>query len=649
MMPMSFGSSDANAGPASLRVLLVEDHPAQRSLLRKMLALLGITSVHEADCGRDAIALLHGSNFGFDLVITDLRMPNGDGLDVIRAITQDSAVRQVVLLTAADDDIVSALHSLPDEINGSRLMTVAKPMSLKQLEDIAGRTLQRRELSRENRARWPTARLDQAIRQGELLAYLEPQLDLRRGDVIGFEALVRWQHPELGLLTPDRFLPELECAGLILPLTLRMMESALATLRALRAVGYEGGMSVNFGAGCLEDSDFPLQMAALAHRAGESCENITLELTETAQVEDSMLEVSNLARLRLEGFQLAMDDFGMGYASLAKLQRGAFNEIKIDRDFTRRISSDRTSRAAVESILALARSLDVSCIAEGIEDEQTRQWLIEIGCQQGQGYFFSRAMAPTEVVGWWLEHRRKLRDAVATASPAPELAGRIPTRLDDRALSKLAKRDQPAWIFDIDYLAMVWANSAGLKFWGANDLDELRSRDFQSDMSVATRQRLRAYRQLLIGGQVIPEQWTLYPGGTPATVDCLLTGLYAEDGRASMLVEALPEGSLVNSDSYEAESARAAAVAILVVLPSGEVLWQNPAAAHAHGATLTRFAALINNAELAESLLTQALARGETDAEAEVVEREGVVRRRVAIRRARDRANGRMLMVVTLV
>lgn len=640
-------------GPArlkDLRVLLIEDHPAQRQLVRKLLSLLGIEAVQEAGCGRDGIALLHGSNFQFDLVITDLRMPDGDGLEVIRSITQDAMVQQVVLLTAVEDDIVVALHSLPAEVNGSRLMTVAKPINLKRLEEICQLTLQRRDQHRQAHRRWSQAELQTALDSGELLAFLEPQIDLRRGTVLGFEALARWRHPDLGLLSPADFVDDYQRAGLMQALTLRMLASALDALSLLRAEGYEGGLSVNFGASCLEDPQFAAEAAALVRRTGESCKSITLELTETSSIEDSVVEISNLARLRMEGFHLAIDDFGMGHSSLVKLQRGAFDEIKIDREFSSRVAADRSSRAAVESILTLARFLGVSCVAEGIEDEQSRQLLAESGCQIGQGYLFSRPLDPQQLGAWWRQWNATLQQRTDSTedSEADMVAGEAPATLDDRTLARLARRDQPAWIFDIDHLRMVWANQSGLDFWRADSLAELLCRDFKGDMSISTRQRLLAYRDKLRNGQPLAERWTVYPNDQPQTVDCLITGIYTHDGRASMLIEATPVGSLGASEHYPAESARAAAVAILVAKPSGDIVWQNPLSAYQFGAGLSHCDALLGSPERARELLDQALAGGQAIADS--LDRDGQrpPLKKVVVRRNRDAASGELMLVLTV-
>jgi len=630
---------------ATLTVLIIEDHPAQRALLRHMLVRLGITAIHEAACGRDGIALLHGLGFRVDLVITDLRMPDGDGLDVISAITHDAAVKQIALLTSADDDIVAALRQLPQQVNGSRLSTIAKPINMAQLEDLCRRASEQVQAPQQMRSAYTQASLQAAITAGEFHAYLEPQVDLSLGTVVGFEALVRWHHPERGLVSPFDFLNDIEQFGLMRELTLAVLRSALTSVAALRLAGYEGGFSINIASSCLEQSQFPAEAAAIVRQAGESCDQVTLELTETGELEDSVLEISNLARLRLEGFHLAADDFGMGYSSLAKLQRGAFDELKIDRDFCRSVQTDRVSRAAVESILGLARSLGATCVAEGVENEAVCAFLFERGCPIGQGYLFSPALAPDKVVAWWQAWapapRRLQPDAGTDERPAP--------MLDARSLERLDRRQTPAWIFDLDRLRMVWANSAGLEFWKAPSLADLLGRDFQTDMSIAARQRLHAYRDQLRDGRPRPERWTLYPANEPATVDCLLSGLYSHDGRASLLVEASPPGTLKTQEHYASESARSAAVPILVASTGGDVVWQNPLAAHVFGLRIQRLSDLLGSEEVAARTIATALTQAQTVAEVSTVIPGPKLYRRVVLRRSRDANDGHPMLVMTVV
>ena len=628
----------------ALTVLLVEDHAPQRALLRHMLGRLGVTQIHEASCGRDAIALLHGLGFCVDLVITDLRMPDGDGLDVISAITHDAAVRQIALLTAADDDIVTALRQLPQQINGSRVTTFSKPISPAQLEGLCLRASEAMVAPTAAKAGFGAATLRLALERNEFAAFFEPQVDLSLGTVVGFEALVRWQHPTQGVLSPAHFLDEIEQHGLMRELTFALLRSALGSLSALRAAGYEGGFSINVAASCLEQPQFPSELAALVAQAGERCESVTLELTETGELDDSVLEISNLARLRLEGFHLAADDFGMGYSSLAKLQRGAFDEIKIDRDFCRSVLDNKVSRAAVESIVGLARRLGASCVAEGIETEDICNYLFEQGCPVGQGYFFSRALAPDAVVQWW-RHWQPVARNTRVADEAKETPAAM---LDGRSLERLDRRQQPAWIFDLDRLRMVWANTAGLEFWKAESLAQLLSRDFAGDMSIGTRQRLRAYRTQLRDGRPHPERWTVYPGGEPATVDCLLTGLYSAEGRASLLVEASPVGTLKTQEHYASESARSAAVPILVASTGGDLVWQNPLATHLLGLSIRRVADLLGGEAEALKAIDDALAQGQAAVPLNPLP--GGLRHlhRAILRRSRDANDGYPILVITL-
>ena len=237
-----------------------------------------------------------------------------------------------------------------------------------------------------------------AVERGEFTIHYQPIVSLFDGTIEGFEALVRWQHPERGLLYPDTFIPTAEQTGLIVPIGWMVLEGAcrqLSLWQDLQQVG-QPFVSVNFSARQFMQPDVVQQVARIVNAAGCSPHQLRLELTETMLIENGQVSAEKLLRLSELGVQLYIDDFGTGYSSLSYLHRLPTHAIKIDRSF---ISEVTGNPEIVGTILSLARTLNMGVEAEGIETVDQLNRLRELGCQSGQGYFFSRPVTSETASG----------------------------------------------------------------------------------------------------------------------------------------------------------------------------------------------------------------------------------------------------------
>jgi EAL domain-containing protein (putative c-di-GMP-specific phosphodiesterase class I) len=248
-----------------------------------------------------------------------------------------------------------------------------------------------------------STRLRSALDNGELELFYQPLVTLSTGRTIGLEALARWRHPDFGIVMPDRFIGVAEKAGLMPLLTERVLDLAAAQLSTWQALGIDTFVSVNISATNII-AELPDQLALLCARYNIPSRLLRLELTETAAMGSHALMLEVLTRARLKGFQLAIDDFGTGYSSLVQLHRLPFTELKIDQSFVRDMDRSEEARVIVNAIINLGRSLRLEMIAEGIETEGLMKRLLEMGCQTGQGYFFSRPMPASEVPHWIAQH-----------------------------------------------------------------------------------------------------------------------------------------------------------------------------------------------------------------------------------------------------
>jgi len=239
------------------------------------------------------------------------------------------------------------------------------------------------------------AGLRQAIAQEELRLHFQPKIDAGSGAIVGAEALVRWQHPERGLVPPNEFIALAEETGLIVPLTDWVLESACRSLRAWSDAGLPSlPLSVNLAASSLADTSLTAKLDGLMQRFGLAPESLMLEMTETMLMRNVESGVALLEALRAKGYGLSLDDFGTGYSSLSYLKRFPMDELKIDRSFVTDAPRSHRDGALVAAIIALGRELGLQVVAEGVETPEQSAFLLSRGCNVQQGYLFSRPVPP---------------------------------------------------------------------------------------------------------------------------------------------------------------------------------------------------------------------------------------------------------------
>jgi diguanylate cyclase (GGDEF)-like protein len=234
----------------------------------------------------------------------------------------------------------------------------------------------------------------------QIVLHYQPQADLGSGAIVGVEALVRWQHPEQGLLAPATFIELAEQTGIIRPLTWLVLRCALEQNRRWADDGLRVQVSVNLSARCLLDNGFCERLVALLAETGVPPARLKLELTESAIMADPDRSKSILEEVASYGIGVSIDDFGTGYSSMAYLKNLPVTEIKIDRVFIAHMDTDDSDAAIVRSCLDLARNLNLTVVAEGVETAAVRQLLQDLGCDTLQGYLLSRPLSPASLEGW---------------------------------------------------------------------------------------------------------------------------------------------------------------------------------------------------------------------------------------------------------
>jgi diguanylate cyclase (GGDEF)-like protein len=271
-----------------------------------------------------------------------------------------------------------------------------------------------------------------ALANDELELHYQPLITLADGRLDRVEALIRWRHPERGLVPPDQFVPLAERTGLIRELTTFALGEALGQVRRWRDEGVRTRVSVNLSAHNLDDEQLPHVISALLERHRLAPDALELELTESMIMADPERAGRILGELRAMGLELAVDDFGTGYSSLAYLRRLPVTCLKIDRAFVGNMDVDEGNATIVSAIVELAHTLGLEVTAEGVERPEVRDQLRDLGVQRAQGYLFSRPLPPAELANW----ARAVADAeIGTATIAPPTPGGTPARRAGRTRS----------------------------------------------------------------------------------------------------------------------------------------------------------------------------------------------------------------------
>ncbi len=349
----------------------------------------------------DTVARLGGDEFAVLLpMIDDRALVQQLAQRVLEALQQPCAVQGVTLTVGASIGIAC----FPDHGEGVDVLL--------QRADVAMYTAKGRhsgvefydEAADQNSVERLSlaAEVRGAAQRDELVLHFQPQVDLLTGGLVGAEALMRWEHPQRGLVPPDVFIPIAENTGAIRDLTTYALEAALDECRRWRTLGIDAAVSVNVTVQDVLDEQLPQAIGRILGRMRLPSSLLELELTETMLMADPERAGKILRVLSGMGVGLAIDDFGTGYSSLAYLKRLPVDKIKIDRTFVSKMRHDANDAAIVASTIDLARNLRLRTVAEGIEDRAVAAELVAKGCELGQGYAFARPLTPGDFIAWAL-------------------------------------------------------------------------------------------------------------------------------------------------------------------------------------------------------------------------------------------------------
>lgn len=384
-----------------IKVLVVDDEPFVLKLLVHQLGRLGMNEIMSFERAKDALEVLANDAASIDLIFSDLQMPEMDGVEFIRQIVSTGYAGKLVIVSGEDQRVLEGAARLARAHGLQVLGALHKPASSEQLKQrLEGHVDEPKPSAMTNCTSYGIDELAAAIKGAQLLNYYQPKVAISSGAFVGVEALVRWQHPEDGLIFPDQFVATIEEYGLIDDLTRVVLGAALQQTRAWLDAGINIQVAVNVSVDNLSDLAFPDFVDAAAREAGVSLSNLILEVTESRLMSDSLAPLDVLTRLRLRRVGLSIDDFGTGHSSLAQLRDLPFDELKVDRSFVHGACRDASKNAIVGASVRMAKQLGIKTVAEGVEDLHDWNFLRDCGCDVAQGYFIGRPMRAEEIPDW---------------------------------------------------------------------------------------------------------------------------------------------------------------------------------------------------------------------------------------------------------
>jgi EAL domain-containing protein (putative c-di-GMP-specific phosphodiesterase class I)/ActR/RegA family two-component response regulator len=347
-------------------------------------------------------------------IALDLVMPEMDGVQVLARLAEVSCRARIIISSGVGGRVLDAAGRSAAEHGLDIAGVLPKPFTADALRRmLAGhgasahgtRAVPAGDGRSDSEHPLGVEELARAIESGELFCVYQPKVHCVDARLAGFEALVRWRHPERGVVPPDRFIRLAEDSGLIGPLTDIVLDTAMGWIGRHYGAAAESGeapvtLSINISARTVGEANFVDRVLERCARLGVEPGRLIFELTETSAMDDPVASLDLLTRLRMKGFQLSIDDFGTGYSSMVQLARLPFSEIKVDKSFVMHCETSAESRAVIKSIVDLGHNLGLRATAEGVESERGLAFLREIGCDLAQGYFIARPMEGAEALAW---------------------------------------------------------------------------------------------------------------------------------------------------------------------------------------------------------------------------------------------------------
>lgn len=385
---------------SQLRFLIVEDHEFQRTVMQHLLRSLGAEAVHCAEDGRSALRILGDPDRPVDIVISDLSMPGMDGMELLRHLSESGSAVGVILASSLPPQLLAAVANLALAYKVRLLGVVGKPPSASKLMPL----IEQYQAGATGRPRtedsFTLVEIATSWTNNDFEPWFEPLVNLKTRTLWGMHASPRWRHPERGLLGLEEFLPSVQARGLSEDFAWLVLQRCAARCRTWRRKGLDVCVSVPLLFEFWGDVTLANRIRELVRKEDLEPRHVILCLAEPVVNTDAARALENLARLRVDGFGLALDNFGSGALALDRLALVAFSHLRVGAGFVARADREETARAGLAVALDLAAQLRLQVVADGISRE--KEWLLleEWGCEFGQGPGISAALDGDAVPEW---------------------------------------------------------------------------------------------------------------------------------------------------------------------------------------------------------------------------------------------------------
>lgn len=387
-------------------VLLVDDDDFQLELITGQLADIGWPHVIRANSGAQALARFDEHSASIMAIISDLSMPDMDGLVLMRHLNQRGFGGGIILLSGAQADILSSAGELAQAHGLNILGCLPKPCDPQQLQHLV-ESLRAPEVVvviPHDAGCLSTERLQTALAAGEFIPWYQPKVAIQSGKTVGVEALARWPQADGHLISPGVFVPAIEAAGLADALFFAMARQVASDMEQWRSKAIHVKASINLSMETAHNLAMPEQLGQIVDSAGLRPEDFVIEVTESRLMVNRAVTLESLTRLSLMGFTLSIDDFGTGFSSLMQLIDLPFKELKIDGSFVQRASLEPKAQTAVCLSILLGMALKMDVVAEGVETAEQLEFLRNSGCAMVQGFFVARPMPFAACTDWIVLH-----------------------------------------------------------------------------------------------------------------------------------------------------------------------------------------------------------------------------------------------------
>jgi EAL domain-containing protein (putative c-di-GMP-specific phosphodiesterase class I) len=385
-------------------ILVIDDEPEIGEIISAVAEKIKLNCILTSDGASFLAALTPDLTPENTLILLDLVIPEMDGIELLRSLGLRQCKIRIILMSGIGKRIVDTAEKLARSLGLSIAGKLQKPFHPIQLEVLLERCKESAPgmaSSPKTRLMFEDVELRRAIERGEFVLHYQPQINIANGRVIGVEALVRWMHPRRGLIFPDDFIAQAERLGIIDELGWIVANHGLSdVVQFADKDGITPMLSINVSVHSLRNLAFPDAFLSLLERYGVKAQDTILEITESGLMNEMSRTLDVLARLRMKGVQLSIDDFGTGFAVMQQLRNIPSTELKIDKSFVQNVHSSDSDRVMVQKTIEIGHELGMRVVAEGVENQEQLDFVRAFGCDVAQGYLFSRPIPVTEFVVW---------------------------------------------------------------------------------------------------------------------------------------------------------------------------------------------------------------------------------------------------------